>query len=528
MDSSDLDEVGVDVPADVQPVTGADGEVIGYTGALPDGTPAAVLDTDGDDRIDLIQLDRNRDGYVDETATPDGQGGYTVVHDDDFDHEQDLVEQLTPEQLDEEIPGGSGVLDVPLPGGDTGDGSPDPDEDPIPDPGTDQGSPEDPADDTDPSAGSPEGSAPIVDDGTIVGDPWEASRYWFEQSFNGACVPASVAQIVSDYTDTPVTDDQFVELANEQHLWSVGPDGTPYFSMQSAETLLNDAGVPAHLETGDMAELEQALQQGRGVMLFVDAETYWYGQPNATGTADHAVTLTGIDEARGVVILSDTGNPNGNQIEVPIATFESAWADGNNQMLLCDEPAPGEGDGSGTLPDDQDQTGQDTVIQNPLNQDPLNLDPAGQDATRQDVVTDDGVNSPEQNAPDQKGSEQTSDERTVASDQFRDVTTSVTDGRLRSRRLPGRRDRGAAGRGDRRRRGTRDRRGGVPRAVAAGPPASRTNEQRGRRGGGDLGSDRAGRRRGLARAVGPGGPSAASSTPTPRRRKAPCRPPMHG
>lgn len=35
--------------------------------------------------------------------------------------------------------------------------------------------------------------------------------------------------------------------------------------------------------------------------------------------------VAGIDDARGVVISSDTGSPTGNQPEVPIAQFEGAW-----------------------------------------------------------------------------------------------------------------------------------------------------------------------------------------------------------
>ena len=43
----------------------------------------------------------------------------------------------------------------------------------------------------------------LVVDGQLVGDPEGASEHWFEQAANGYCVPASVAQIVSEYSRCP-------------------------------------------------------------------------------------------------------------------------------------------------------------------------------------------------------------------------------------------------------------------------------------------------------------------------------------
>ena len=57
-------------------------------------------------------------------------------------------------------------------------------------------------------------------------------------------------------------------------------------------------------------------------------------------TADHVLVVAGIDTDRGVVTLSDPGNPNGNGLEVPIDQFEGAWADSGNTMLVADDTDP--------------------------------------------------------------------------------------------------------------------------------------------------------------------------------------------
>src|SRR3954452_24260252 len=44
----------------------------------------------------------------------------------------------------------------------------------------------------------PADASPVRDDG-IHGDPAQASSYWYAQSVNGYCVPASVAQVVGEW-----------------------------------------------------------------------------------------------------------------------------------------------------------------------------------------------------------------------------------------------------------------------------------------------------------------------------------------
>jgi hypothetical protein len=194
-------------------------------------------------------------------------------------------------------------------------------------------------------------------DGQVVGDPAEVSEHWFHQAQNGFCVPASIAQIVSEYSGVDYTDEQaFVELANQIGVWSVGPDGVPGITIDGTLQLLEAAGVPAHVEYGgSMESLADALGDGQSVIVFVDADEVWYGPEAGDGDAefDHALVVAGIDTERGVVLLSDPGDPEGDLREIPIDRFMDAWADSDHTAvvadspspnLLPDEPAPAEGD----------------------------------------------------------------------------------------------------------------------------------------------------------------------------------------
>ena len=71
-------------------------------------------------------------------------------------------------------------------------------------------------------------------------------------------------------------------------------------------------------------------------MLAVDSGEIWYGEDVEDDAADHAVVVTGVDEERGVVIVSDPGDPEGNAKEYPIEQFEDAWADSGYAAAVCD------------------------------------------------------------------------------------------------------------------------------------------------------------------------------------------------
>lgn len=293
-----------------------DGDLDGFWITFGDGSNVVLLDVDDNDTVDVVQLDFNGDMIVDAVAQQ-ADGGYAIT-----------VEQggepvfVTREQLAEQAPAILEILeDVWPPDGEDGATAP---VEPVP------------------TDGVPAEDVPTVVDGQIVGDAEARKELWFEQAFNGACVPASIAQIVSYYTGEAMTDAAFIELVNEQRAWVVGPDGVPGMYTHSAEQVLDAIGVPATLVAPSSPEqLVEYLAEDRAMIVFVDSGEIWGTDQGADGNqeSDHAVTVTGIDTEREVVYLNDTGTPDGAMLEVPLSVFLDAWDDSGRALVACDETA---------------------------------------------------------------------------------------------------------------------------------------------------------------------------------------------
>ncbi|WP_249353507.1 C39 family peptidase [Rhodococcus sp. Q] len=180
----------------------------------------------------------------------------------------------------------------------------------------------------------------VVDDG-VHGNPEAWTLNWFFQQVDGYCGPAAVSQIVSQYTGIDITGPQkLVDRALELGLMTDPSEG---MTLPNIEALLEDQGVPCTVTDSSLDDLRGKLDDGYGVIAMVDSGEIWQPEQEAgeDDTADHVLVVAGIDDNRGVVILSDPGTPGGNQLEVPIAQFEAAWADSGNQMLVTDAPDDG-------------------------------------------------------------------------------------------------------------------------------------------------------------------------------------------
>jgi hypothetical protein len=302
-------------------------------------------DLDGNGNPDILAVDSSGDGTVDAYLSEQTGGDYVLRVDQDGDGTFEEETTLTRAEMEEVAPSALKLLD----GTDDPTVAPDQPSSPDVDP-ADPSSPVDPAhpdvDQADPEVDPTDpGTDPdypnVVVDGQIIGDPSGDSKYWFEQAANGFCLPASITQIVSEYTGVTYPDETaFVDWANSEHLFVVGPDGVPGVPFADGVKLLEKAGVPATLEVGDLNSLAEDLAEGRGVVLFIDSGEVWKGETTEDNAPDHAVVVTGIDSSRGTVILSDPGSPTGDQEEVPIETFMDAWADSQYSMIVCDQPAP--------------------------------------------------------------------------------------------------------------------------------------------------------------------------------------------
>ena len=79
--------------------------------------------------------------------------------------------------------------------------------------------------------------------------------------------------------------------------------------------------------------LEQDLADKRKIVAIVNAEIIW-NRPGKRDFANHFVTVTGIDTKAGVVHLNDSGIKTGRDEQIPIATFEQAWAPNHNSAVV--------------------------------------------------------------------------------------------------------------------------------------------------------------------------------------------------
>ena len=294
-----------------------DGRYDSAYGYLAEVGEFALLDADADGRAEYFEVDTDGDGLVDVTLEAAGDSWHVQV-DSDQDGIVDSEFTITSEDLAAQLPGLWQIL--------AGD--------PAQMPG--QPAPADPAT-ADPGADGGEVWVPEVVDGQIVGDPFAYSDLWFQQTFDGSCLPASVAQIYSLYTGEEVSDLAFVEIANQYGGWMVGEDGVPGMAPETAVALLESVGIDAELRTSDLAGLATALEQGYAVMVAVDSGEIWYGETTEDNTMDHALLVAGIDMENGIVYLSDTGTDVGNMLAVPLDTFLDSWQDSGNTMVVTEE-----------------------------------------------------------------------------------------------------------------------------------------------------------------------------------------------
>ncbi|OBK13534.1 C39 family peptidase [Mycobacterium asiaticum] len=198
---------------------------------------------------------------------------------------------------------------------------------------------------------------------TMFGDPTAAAKYWRHQNYDD-CAIMSSADVVGQITGKLPSERSIIKVAQATpsvvHPGSIyvkpadkhDPDSGLGTNPGDLPTLLAHYGIHATnvdadhtgktgLTTG-MDALEQYLGSGRGVIVGLNAEMIWNQPVENTGTdgkprSDHAVVVTGVDTANGVVHLNDSGTPKGKDEQVPMAVFVKAWATSHNFMTVTDE-----------------------------------------------------------------------------------------------------------------------------------------------------------------------------------------------
>lgn len=171
----------------------------------------------------------------------------------------------------------------------------------------------------------------------ISGDPVSSMEHWEFQGNTNRCALYSQMFIVEEFTGQDIDIEDFAEIAYEQGWFN---DGTTFLNTNK---MLDYYGIENEMSFhNDIDDIENCLDSGGKVIVAIDADEIWYGEGNdlfsPSSAANHAVEVIGIDYTnpeRPMVILNDSGNPNGKGVMVPMEDFMDAWKDSECQMIKC-------------------------------------------------------------------------------------------------------------------------------------------------------------------------------------------------
>jgi hypothetical protein len=194
--------------------------------------------------------------------------------------------------------------------------------------------------------------------GTLYGDPAAAAPFWRYQEYDDDCVEMAVADVIGELNGDAPSERAIVRVAQTlpstaHHGPIYAKRGKPragtgtYFGDEPA--LLAHYGIHAvntdkasakktGVPTG-MKALEQDLAEGRKIIVGVNAELIWR-EPVEDKTSDgepeanHALVVTGVDTAAGIVHLNDSGSEDGRDEQVPIGIFTRSWDTSDDQMTV--------------------------------------------------------------------------------------------------------------------------------------------------------------------------------------------------
>lgn len=291
-------------------------------------------DTDGDGQFDEVvkEYDRDGDGIMDDVSSfqdfdndgnedmeirerlmdLDGDGKidtYVVQSDTDGDHEFDTLEVY-------EVDAETGELElVPISVNTMGNVS---------------GVCVDDLENFDPANADPD---------AVSGDPGRSMQEWEFQGETGRCALYSQKFVIEELTNQEIDIEELADLA-EKNGWFSEDSGTPLLNM---DKVLEYYGVHSDMSFhNDFSDLQRDLEAGKKVIVAIDSDEIWYGENDDLFTPgdgpNHAVEVIGVDHSdpdNPMVILNDSGNPNGCGEMVPLDTFLDAWEDGNCQMISC-------------------------------------------------------------------------------------------------------------------------------------------------------------------------------------------------
>lgn len=179
----------------------------------------------------------------------------------------------------------------------------------------------------------------IEDPLLISGNPAESIKVWEFQGDTNRCALYSEKFVIEELTGLDIDIEEFARTARENG-WFTEKGGTTLLNLNNMLDYYNINNEMSF--NNDIDDIELCLNDGGKVIVSIDAEQIWYGKDgnifSPENSANHAVQVIGIDRTdpeNPMVILNDSGIPNGRGSMIPLDVFEDAWAAGNCQMVEC-------------------------------------------------------------------------------------------------------------------------------------------------------------------------------------------------
>lgn len=175
----------------------------------------------------------------------------------------------------------------------------------------------------------------VSEEESVIGSPEEAMDVWEYQGETNRCAVYSQKFVIEEILeDTEIDIEELAGLA-EENGWFSEEGGTPLINMGK---ILDHYGIENEMTfNNSIDDISNCLENGGKVIVAIDADEVWYGRENddlfspADG-ANHAVEVIGIDNTdpdNPMVILNDSGYPDGCGELVPLDVFVDAWEDSN-------------------------------------------------------------------------------------------------------------------------------------------------------------------------------------------------------
>jgi hypothetical protein len=170
------------------------------------------------------------------------------------------------------------------------------------------------------------------------------------------CAVAAETSLINQFVPEGLSLAEANYISMSNGWWQPGSGTSP----SEIGNLMDVCGIPNHtVMNADCMDLVQELQNGHGIIVGVNSAELWdqgitgelknwlienLGLDNAAFTrADHAVVVTGIDYAdpeNPLVILNDSGTPDGAGAAYPLEKFVDAWENSGFYYTATDIPLP--------------------------------------------------------------------------------------------------------------------------------------------------------------------------------------------